>query len=290
MSRPAVRAIIPICLAAALLSVGARPQKPADPIGPPQRVPYRTSETLHMIVRAKLAGKGPFNFIVDTGAPMMFVTTDVAKKAAVEIDRNGWAKFEPMELEGGARLDRVTARVEDIFQIRGMNSLDLAGVRLDGVLGYNVLARFRMEFDLSKTAMNWTPLDFDPPLPTMLRGGASTPKELEAAGGLVQMFGAFRGGPPPKPTPRGFIGVELAAAGDAADARVEIKTVLAESPAATAGLRPGDVVTKFGGKPVATIADVLKHAEALGVDEAVAIELRRGTDDVKATIKTGRGL
>jgi hypothetical protein len=289
MNRLTVRMIVPCWVAAALLSLGADPPKPAEPAGPPHRVPYRVSETLHMIVRAKLRGKGPFNFIVDTGAPMMFVTTDVAKEAGGEIGRNGWATFEPMELEGGTKLDRVTARVEDIFQIRGMNSLDLAGVRIDGVLGYNVLARFRMEFDLSQTAMTWTPLDFEPPLPMMLGGGASTPKELEAAGGLMQMFGAFRGGPPPKPTPRGFIGIELAA-GDGSDKQVEIKAVLADSPAATAGLRAGDVVVKFAGKPVSTIADLLKLAEAIGVEETVAIEVRRATEELTLTIKTGRGL
>ena len=53
------------------------------------------------MVRAKINGKGPFNFILDTGAPALFVATEVAKKAGVEPDKKGWGTFDSFEIEGG---------------------------------------------------------------------------------------------------------------------------------------------------------------------------------------------
>ena len=35
-------------------------------------VPYRLTAVKHIVVRAKINGKGPFNFILDTGAPALF--------------------------------------------------------------------------------------------------------------------------------------------------------------------------------------------------------------------------
>ena len=46
-------------------------------------------------------------------------------------------------------MEKVKARVEDLVQIDGMNAMGLAGVELHGVIGYNVLARFRIEYDFT---------------------------------------------------------------------------------------------------------------------------------------------
>src|SRR5205823_2873540 len=56
-------------------------------------VPYRLTETKHVMVRVKINGKGPFNLICDTGAPAVFITKVVAKKAGVESGAKGWANF-----------------------------------------------------------------------------------------------------------------------------------------------------------------------------------------------------
>ena len=269
-----------------LCAVGVPPR--SAPPANVHRVPYRMSETLHMIVRAKFNGKGPFNFIVDTGAPAMFVTKAVAKEVGVENGEDGWATFDEMEIEGGAKIKDAKARVEDIFQIRGMNSLGLPGMRLDGVLGYNILARYRMEFDLSKSHMTWTELDFDPPLPQPLggEGGKSAPPELEMIGNLMQGFGAFfNRGQPPAPGPRGFFGMELADRDDA----VQIKSVLPKAPADSAGLKPSDTLIEFAGKPVKSAADVLKLAMAIGIGEEVRVIVKRTNKNVELSVTTGKG-
>ena len=43
-----------------------------------------------------------------------------------------------------------------------MNALGLPGASIDGILGFTILARFRLEIDLTKDRMIWTRLDHDP--------------------------------------------------------------------------------------------------------------------------------
>jgi hypothetical protein len=259
---------------------------------PAHRVPYRLSETLHMIVRIKLCGAGPFNMIVDTGAPAMFVTTDTAQKAGVRAGPDGWATFDRMEIEGGAQLEQVKARVEDIFQIRGMNGLGLPGVRLDGVIGYTVLARYRMDIDLSKTAMTWTKLDFDPPLPRPLAGGdapagaSSAPPELQAVGGLMQLAGALLGRTTTDSiAARGFLGIEL----DEADGAVHVKRVLAGGPAEQAGVAPGDRLREFLGKPVQSTGEVFKLFSTVAPGDEVPMSVLRNGKTIDFSARAGEG-
>src|SRR5205085_5622856 len=56
-----------------------------------------------------------------------------------------------------------------------------------------------------------------------------------------------------------FLGLELADV----DGAVTVKAVLADSPAAKAGLKVGDRITEYRGKAVAATADLLKHAAAV---------------------------
>jgi S1-C subfamily serine protease len=56
---------------------------------------------------------------------------------------------------------------------------------------------------------------------------------------------------------------------------VAIKGVLEKSPAQQAGLRPGDVIHKFNGKPVKTAAQVQKMVESSSVGDVLQIEVNR---------------
>ena len=62
-------------------------------------------------------------------------------------------------------LRKVKGRVEDPFQLTGMNKMNISGHRLDGVLGYTVLARFRIQYDFTQPHLVWTKLDWKPPPP-----------------------------------------------------------------------------------------------------------------------------
>src|SRR5262249_17978618 len=207
------------------------------------RVPYRLTSTNHVLVRVKINGKGPYNFILDTGAPALFVATNVAKKLGVTAGKDGWGKFERFEIEGGVVLQNARGRVENPFQLEGMNGLGLAGAELHGMIGYTVLAKYRLEFDFTKHKMGWTPLDFKPDAPVGLDGHAA-PAGLDAMGGLMKLLGGLLGkSPEQKIVLRGFLGIGL----EEKDGSVYVTTVLADTPAAAVGLKTGDRISKFQG-------------------------------------------
>ena len=124
-------------------------------------VPYRLTDTHHVLLRVKINGKGPFNFVVDTGCPVFLIATPVGKKIGLETDAKGWAILDKLELEGGLVQTKVKAMVQTPFQIEGMNSMGLPGVELHGLMGYTVLAKYKMQFDFTHEQMDWLPLKFE---------------------------------------------------------------------------------------------------------------------------------
>src|SRR5262249_12678580 len=159
----------------------------------------------HTMVRVKINGKGPFNFIVDTGCPVLLIAEPVGKKVGLEVV-NGWSTLDKLELEGGLELSKVKARVETPFQIQGMNGMELAGVELHGLMGFTVLAKYKMSFDYTKLHMAWAPLKFDPPAPRPLGGKIQT-GGMDVMVTVIRLLTIVAGiGPPPPPEPRGFFG------------------------------------------------------------------------------------
>ena len=254
-------------------------------------VPYRLTAVKHIVVRAKINGKGPFNFILDTGAPALFIAPEAAKKVGVEPDGKDWGVCDRFEIEGGVVLPKAKARIEKPFQLEGMNGLGLAGAELHGMIGYNILAHYRMEIDFTKDKMVWTPIaDFEPKAPMGLGGNAnSAAGGLEVMGTLMKFFGALTGAKAePDYALRGFLGVELV---DIEDGEYPVvKSVLAEGPAGKAGLKAGDQITHVQGRERDEPEDVQKLALKLAPGDEVKLTVKRGKEMVDVTFKTGEGL
>jgi hypothetical protein len=267
------------------LAVPARCGDGSTPEPKVYRVPYRLTATNHVLLRAKINGKGPYNFILDTGAPALFVATAVGRKAGIKSDRDGWANLDRFEIEGGVVVKGAKARIEDPFQLEGMNGLGLAGVELHGMIGYNILARNKVTFDFTKNKMIWQPLDFNPPDPLRL-GGASAPGGLDAIGSLMKIAGAFLGKKPqPEIVLRGYLGIALEEQGG----KVLVSRVLADSPAALAGVEPGDQISSFQDKTVAAANDLSKGMARLRADETARLTVMRDGKSRTVEIKPGKG-
>ncbi len=273
-----------------LVALIAQPPAPSDPV----MVPYRLTDTKHVLVRLKLNGKGPFNFILDTGAPAVFVPKKLAGNIGLVIGDDGWGQFDRFELEGGLTVPGVRARVEDLFQLEGMNGLGLAGVELHGVVGYNVLAKFRITYDFTADTLSFVPLTgFTPPALTLGRttGGQGG---LEILGPVMKLLGAFMGITPNFDTqPRGFLGFTSQERGD----KLVIVGVLANGPADVAGLKSGDWLhrlTVSGKARDVTGAKSLDRSLAgLKPGDTVGMEVTRDTANsttVKLTLTAGKGL
>lgn len=275
-----------------LLGLVFSPAKADEKKDPPKKatttyeVPYRLTDTKHIHVRVKINGKGPFNFIIDTGAPALIMTEAIAKKVGGKTE-DGWTTFDKLEIEGGLSIDKPRGVAIDMFQLKGMNSMGLAGVELHGVLGYNVLARYKIEYDFTETKLKWTPVDFKAPDPKRIADKGSSQGGLEMIGTLTQVMSMI-GGLKPNFTvhPRGFLGAEI----ESKSSELIVKAVLAGSPAEKAGLKVGDRIEEAKGKSLSSSEDLLEAVKKLPEGTSLKLTVKRGDESKDITVELGKGL
>ncbi|MDX2038199.1 MAG: PDZ domain-containing protein [Isosphaeraceae bacterium] len=269
---------------------------PADPVAPDvgtaYRIPYRVTDTNHFLVRVRINGKGPFNFLVDTGAPALYIGTEAAKKIGLETPEGEfWAPIDTFEFEGGAKLASIRGRIEDPFQLVGMNALGLPGATIDGILGYTILARYKIELDPTRDRMVWTRLDLEPKEPWVPRGAVAkkAPTEMQALtamGGLAKFAAMFVGKQPEEERiAQGFLGLELEARGGS----LYVVKVLEGSPAHAAKVETGDRIVKLAGKKVFTSRDAHESIAKTKRGDSVSVNLSRGGMSIDLNIIAGEG-
>jgi hypothetical protein len=249
-------------------------------------IPYRLTDSNHILVRAKINGKGPFNLILDTGAPAVFITKAVAKKAGVQTGDKGWGVFDAFELEGGLKVEKAKTAVDDLVQLDGMNALGLAGVELHGVVGYNVLAKYRVTYDFTADKLTFEPLPgFEPAVPEKIK--IADGDNIQAMAPMFKMLAALSGIKPNfEVVPRGFVGIEFDDAGGA----VAVKKVLAGSPADKAGFKAGDVIEAVKAVTIARGEDLSKALAKAGVGTKLRVTVKRGGKTEELTLELGKGL
>ncbi len=269
-----------------ILAPPIRAEEPAKKAPKSFQVPYRLTKPKHILVRAKINGKGPYNFIIDTGAPALFVAVPVARKLGVRPGKNDWGTFDRFEIEGGVVLNKARGRIETPPQIEGMNALGLAGVELHGMIGYEILARYRIEIDFTSDKMTWTPLDYKPKA-ALSAGGNRGTGGLDFLGSLMKTVSSLLGTQASPPVRiRGFLGVEL----KDDDENPIVQAVLADGPAGTAGLKVGDRITHIQGRSVLDTDDVQRYIARKNPGEEITLTVERGKEKREITVKLGEGL
>ncbi len=107
-----------------------------------------------VLVAALVDGKGPYTFAVDTGASMTALSPALASALEIEAAENVSMTGAGGMLQaavgrvaslavGGAVLENLSVVVSDFLETIGQ----AVGGRLDGVVGYNFLRRFRVTID-----------------------------------------------------------------------------------------------------------------------------------------------
>ena len=279
------------------------PEKHIPQLGKQFQVPYQLTDTNHFLVRARINGKGPFNFLVDSGAPALFIATETAKKIGIKPNQSEfWTPIDRLDLEGGAYLIGIKARVDDPFQLVGMNALGLPGTSIDGILGFTILARFRLEIDLTRDRMVWTRLDHEPPDVVVPKpkvgeqGGAPMGIQAMSALGPLAKGLAFLMGKQPAVDhqPRGFLGLEWSEKDNAGRKVVFIVAVLDGSPAARSGIRPGDQIVRLNDHDIGSLKDAQTALANIHTGEQIALIVDRGPSSpnrvLRLTLTVGDGL
>jgi hypothetical protein len=148
--------------------------------------------------------------------------------------------------------------------------------RLDGIIGYTFFARYRTTIDYQKRTMTFEPVDFR--VANLMR---DLPERL--AGPKVARHVVL--------APGGLWGLDPAAPAEGLEAPgVPIRAVLAGSPAAAAGLKPGDVLTAIDGRWTTSIVDVYAAAATAAPDRDIPVVILREGREQTMTVRPKPGI
>jgi hypothetical protein len=255
-----------------------------EPPGPAGQatVAFEMLQTNHMVVPATINGKGPFHLIFDLGAPITLLSSRAGEASGViAADAPRSILF---SIRGEAAID--TLRVGDltardvpaiILDHPVLKALgDVLDRKLDGIIGYTFFARYRTTIDYQARTLTFAPVDFR--VRNLVR---DLPDRL--AGPKVARQVVL--------SPAGLWGLGVAAPADGLDAPgVPIRAVLPGSPAAAAGLKPGDVLVTLDGRWTTSVTDTYAAAAAVAPDRDVPVVVLRDGREQTLTVHPKPGI
>jgi membrane-associated protease RseP (regulator of RpoE activity) len=274
---------VPSALIWVVFAIGATRQDAKPPAkGEVAVVPFELLPSNHMVVEAKLNGKGPYRFIFDLGAPVTLLSNKAADASGAIAKDAPKSIFMATRGEGKVKRIEMGALVAEDLPVIVLDHPALKAMGgffskpLDGIIGYTFWAHYKLTIDYQAKQMTFSPVDFEvkdlmKDLPNRL-AGPKVAKSIVLA-------------------PKGLWGLSLGEPeGGLGSAGVPIKSVLEGSPAALAGLRPGDVLTALDGRWTTSIADV--YAAAAGVEDGkpASVAVLRDGKEVTVTVTPKDGI
>jgi hypothetical protein len=259
-------------------------------LAPPQRAAAPEATTVrfdmlpsnHMVVQAKINGKGPFRMIFDLGAPVCLLGNKAAEASGVVkadaprmflFAMRGEARAETIEL-GDLKAKDVPVIVLDHPVVKVLGNV--FEKPLDGIIGYTFFARYKTTIDYQARKMTFVPVHFKirdlmKDLPERLSGPKIARHRILAPKGLWGLTVGERRADAPAPG-------------------VPILAVLPDSPAARAGLRPGDLLTTLDGRWTTSLADTYAAAAATPAGQAVEVIVLRDGHERTFTVTPAEGI
>jgi hypothetical protein len=265
------------------LLLAAAPLLHAD-TAPPKAVtvPFELLKTGHMAVKVKVNGKGPYRLIFDTGAPITLVNTKVAREAGVLRAASaspfggifgGATEAVIKELEvGEQKAGNVAAVVMDHPTVEAISR---ALGPIEGIVGFPFFARFRMTLDYQAKTLTFVPSGYKPP---------------DTMRGLMFALMAGPGDEPQVLSPAALWGVVVRKDDGDEEAGVTVKQVLAGSPAAAGGIKPGDRLLTLDGRWTDTVADLFAAAGHVKPGTTADVVVRRDGKERVLKVKPSDGL
>ena len=241
-------------------------------------VPFEMLDSNHMVVNAKINGKGPFRLVFDLGAPITLLGNKTAEASGVVkpdapksflFSMRGEGKVDGLDV-GDLKAKDIPVIVFDHPVLKALSGF--LGRPLDGIIGFTFFARYKTTIDYQAKVMTFEPVDYEvrdlmKDLPNRLAG----PKRAKD----VML------------TPLGLWGLTVAKSNDGGG--VKVTSVTLNSPASEAGLKPGDLLTTLDGRWTSSVADVFAAASVIAPGQAVeAVVVREGKSlTIKVTPRAG---
>jgi hypothetical protein len=245
-------------------------------------VPFELLPSNHMLVQVTINGKGPYQFIFDLGAPITLVNNRAAEESgAIKANAprsflfgaRGEAQAEDFQL-GDLKANKVPLIVMDHPAIKVLSQVFKR--RIDGIVGYTFFAHYKMTIDYQALTMTFVPVQFEvrnlmQDLPDRLLGPRVARQRILAPAGV---WGLKVGERPADPSAVG----------------VPVLTVLANSPAAQAGLKVQDILVSIDGRWTSSVADTYAAAGAVPAGQAVPVVIQRGDREITLLVQPTEGL
>ncbi|MEJ5275447.1 MAG: PDZ domain-containing protein, partial [Thermogemmata sp.] len=206
----------------------------------------------------------------DTGAPMNLVSNKLAREAGLLkkgerpvlplFGMGGPKTIQTLEI-GQIKLQNVPAIVMDHPTVGAMAKV-LGPI--EGIIGFPFFARYKTTVDYQKREITLVPNGYEP-------------KDV-MQGLMEKLMNPPKGKPEPRIlAPAALWGFQVDKANDDTQEGVTVIRVLPDSPAAQAGLRPGDRLLILDGRWTDSVADTYTAAEAIKPGQkVVAVVLRKG--------------
>ena len=270
-----------------LARAGFRPQAPAKTSTPVKTtvkamVPFSMLPSNHMVVQATINGKGPYRLIFDLGAPITLLSNQVSEASGVVkadaprsflFSMRGEAEVAKLQV-GDLTTTKLPVIVLDHPALKILG--EVPGRPVDGIIGFTFFARYRTTIDYQANQMTFEPIDF--PIRDLLR---ELPDRLAGPKTIRRRVLA----------PGGFWGLRLAkTTGNINSAGVPIVAVLPGSPAALAGLQPGDVLTTLNNRWTTSVADVYAAVADVQPGRDVSVVILRDGKEQTLTVKPVEGI
>jgi len=270
-----------------LARAGFRPQAPAKTATPAKTtvkamVPFSMLPSNHMVVQATINGKGPYRLIFDLGAPITLLSNQVSEASGVVkadaprsflFSMRGEAEVAKLQV-GDLTTTKLPVIVLDHPALKILG--EALGRPVDGIIGFTFFARYRTTIDYQANQMTFEPIDF--PIRDLLRelpGRLAGPKTIRRR----------------VLAPGGFWGLRLAkTTGNINSAGVPIVAVLPGSPAALAGLQPGDVLTTLDNRWTTSVADVYAAVADVQPGRDVSVVILRDGKEHTLIVRPADGI
>lgn len=252
----------------------------------PVAVPFELLPSRHMLVAVKINGKGPYQLIFDTGAPVMLLNNKLAKDAGVITAKTPRPLFAPfgsagqfsvksLEL-GGLKAENVQAIVMDHPTVEAIASYFKKPI--DGIIGFPFFARYRTTVDYQAKELTFVPNGYKP-ADVMESMTAALMQQMNRSAGDVKVI-----------APAGQWGLVVDKGDGDEEDGMDVVAVRPGSAAAVAGLKPSDRLLTIDGRWTDSLTDTFRAASVVKPGQAVTMKVRRGGQDLELTITPRPGL
>lgn len=245
---------------------------------PSYSAPLYLLKTGHIAVEARVNGRGPYRLVLDTGAPITFVSGRVAQDAGLItperakmptlMGMRGQAVLKALNV-GGAVARDLNVFILDHPVVEMIGQVDGP---LDGIIGFSFFARFRTTLDYAAHRVTFAPSDYRPQDVTqslVTRLTATEPRRTVLA-------------------PSGLWGMAVGA-GEGLPG-VVVKQVLPRSAADSAGFKPGDRLLTVDGCWIESVNDFYEAAARARPGDIVLVRIGREATEKEVKVRPRVGL